>query len=250
MNDSTRSDAPHDSSWWISENGKPAGPYSEAFVIAGVTSGTLSPLMYACPVNQAEWKRISEWLPFAAVCVAVQPPLPPDAANLAEFPLTNPKLPRMANWICVFTIFIVPLWWFISDFSCCVTGSMLSENSRFFALEIGWKIVEVIVCLGISVFLFLGGLRLRSLRRSGLKIIKIGLILDLAFALIGIIFVIGLGLISAIAEDTNSSWAENTTAGTIISFVLFILGLVYVAFEITALIWLYRNEKNLLLTNN
>lgn len=72
--------------WWLSNQGKPTGPHSEAFLLAGLKSGTLSPQMYVCPVGGSEWKPLSQWPVFAATCPAIPAPPPPPPLPLPPPP--------------------------------------------------------------------------------------------------------------------------------------------------------------------
>jgi len=60
--------ATHDATWWLSNQGAPAGPYSEAYVLAGLKTGAISPQVQACPANGHEWRHLAQWPQFAAFC--------------------------------------------------------------------------------------------------------------------------------------------------------------------------------------
>jgi len=86
---------PQQSSWssgssqWLVINGpRREGPYSEAYVIACLQGGSLSPCDIVSPVGTAQQKPIKEWPEFAEVVreVAATPP-----------PLRNP-IPHA--WAC------------------------------------------------------------------------------------------------------------------------------------------------------
>ena len=72
--------------WWLASQGAPTGPHSEAFVLAGLKAGVISPQVKACPDGDQEWRRLCDWPAFAANCagelqpeatvVPVAPPMP------------------------------------------------------------------------------------------------------------------------------------------------------------------------------
>jgi hypothetical protein len=69
--------------WWISCQGKPAGPHSEAFLMSGLRTGAISPQTYACAVGTQQWRRLYEWPAFASFCAMPPPPPPENSATPA-----------------------------------------------------------------------------------------------------------------------------------------------------------------------
>lgn len=82
MSDSISAAANGDPQWWLSNQGTPDGPHSEASIQLGLRTGAISPQTFACPAGGQEWRRLFQWPSFATVCGAsVCPPPPPcDAA--------------------------------------------------------------------------------------------------------------------------------------------------------------------------
>lgn len=233
--------------WWLSTTGKAEGPYTESYIIAGLKTNTIAANAHACPVGAQEWKAVIQWPAFADAVVPVAtgtPPVPPQGTATAyDSMLTNPRLPPMANWICVYTLLVSPLLWCIDNLSCCFTGTYLDPESDLFGFEILLLFFEAVATLAVTVVLFLGGLRLKSLKASGPTIIKIGLWTSLGLIPLFIMLYIPL-FVTAGENDL----VESTTAQDIISFFALCVGLVVYAFEIFSLIWLYRNAKSLPLT--
>jgi hypothetical protein len=107
MNTPTDPVADNGQQWWLSNQGKPTGPHSEAFLLAGLKTGTISPQTYVCSVGGQEWKRLSEWPAFASACsVAAAPPPPPPPE---DSPATAPAAwnPRTIGWL---GLLFSPVW--------------------------------------------------------------------------------------------------------------------------------------------
>jgi len=225
--------------WWLSTADKPEGPFSESSVIERLRANQLSATALACPVGGQQWKTISEWPNFASLVVA--PPgvttTPIPVASTSDSPVTNPLLPSFANWICVYTLAILPVYWLASRLSCVMTGFTLKEDSDLFGLEVLGYLVDFIISLAICVVMFLGGLFLRSLRKIGPTLLKIGIWIGLAYSLLSV--PLALLIFAAAGEE---AFAETSPAGDVISYFLMIAGLLTLAFEIVALIWLLRNS--------
>jgi hypothetical protein len=245
MNPETSSPSDSDCRWWLSTEGKAEGPYSAGYLVAGLKTNTIPAIAYACPVGGTEWKQLAEWPDFAGVVPSPEArvaSLP--ASSPLDSPFTNPRLPAMANWICVYAIAISPILWFISTFSCGVTGTLYHEESPLLVVEVLETLVGIFVSLGITILLVLGGVRLRALRPSGVSLLKLGFWLDLSFAAADILF--GLGVVILFSQE--SDYREAKTAEAILSFFLFVLVILQLAFELIALIWLHRNGRRLPLT--
>lgn len=232
--------------WWLSTTGTPEGPYSVAFVRAGLRSGAIPATSHACRVRGDTWKPAPEWVEFQDVALPASRQAGTDAetSSLADFSLTNPKLSAMANAICIYSIAVAPILFLISQFSCVATGTTYKETSNY----IGWEIVEFllrgVVSLISTVLLVIGGLRLRRLSGSGPRLILTAVWFSIAAGFL--LFAVSLGVLASASQE---DMAESTTAGTILSLVFLILGIAEFAFLVTSLIWLHRNQRSLPLTN-
>lgn len=238
------------SQWWLSTEGKAEGPFTESYILAGLKTDTIPPDAHACPVGGQEWKSVAVWPAFADAIVPTafaSPPVPPprSGAGSNDPMLTNPQLPQMANWICVYTILVSPVLWLLSNMSCVFTGSTFDPDSDLFGFEVVMLGLEAIATLAITVTLFIGGLRLKCLKASGLKLIKIALWADLALIPLAILLFLPLVFVA-----DKRDWAESTTAQDLIGFAVFCGGLIVFAFEILSLVWLYRNGNALPLTDS
>jgi len=90
---------------WLSNQGTPTGPHSEAFLLVGLKSGAISPQTYACPVGGQEWKRLCDWPGFASACPVVPPPPLPPQTQLKPAP--TPWNPRTIGWL---GLLFSPVW--------------------------------------------------------------------------------------------------------------------------------------------
>jgi hypothetical protein len=92
MSNPTDSITDNGQQWWLSNQGTPAGPYGEAFLLAGIKTGTISPQTHVCPIGGQEWKRLSQWPAFASACpVAAASPPPPGLPPLPTAPKSGPS---------------------------------------------------------------------------------------------------------------------------------------------------------------
>ena len=102
--------------WWLSNQGAQVGPYSEAYIVAGVKTGIISTETCACPVNTQEWKPLYNWPAFTSVCTTVISPPPPLSAATARS-AAAPWNPRVIAWL---GLLFSPVW----------MGIMVAVNAR------------------------------------------------------------------------------------------------------------------------
>lgn len=246
MNTQPSQSQEEESRWWISTQGKAEGPYSETYILTALKTNSLPSTAHACPVGGSEWKLISFWPVFAGTAQVgpdVAPPSPYSAPN-NDSPLTNPLLPTMANWICIYSIVVAPALWVLDNLTCVMSGTTFHEESELFGIEALLLLFDAFFSLIIAVLMVIGGLRLRALRASGPTILKATIMARLAMTLLLITLFVGL-LVTA--SDTDM--AESTTAGDLIIFLSTLVDLAALAFEIVAIVWLHRNSRTLHLTN-
>ncbi len=98
--------------WWVAALDGPGGPYTQDQVATQINCGDLDPTTLVCPINGDEWRPARSWPELAAI---IPPPLPFEqvegtffARHRVSNPLTNPRLPPFANWICIYCMVIVP----------------------------------------------------------------------------------------------------------------------------------------------
>jgi hypothetical protein len=163
--------------------------------------------------------------------------------------LTNPLLPQMANWICIYSIAAAPALWFVQHMLCCIDGTF-ADDSDFAVLTVLLQGVDALKSLAVSVLLFVGGMRLRRLRASGASLIRIGLWIGL----IGGAVLIALGLIGGIVFAMSSEAGEaapsspENAAATVMQAAQLFVGFCELLFMVFALIWLTRHQRELPLT--
>lgn len=234
------------SQWWLAKNGLAEGPLSQQEIRDALKSGKISSADFAYSSDSNEWKPLSAWSEFVSGSeeAALQsPPDPPVESYPIEPLITNPRLPPMGNWICIYTLLVSPwLWWFYTV-SEMTSGLTFVENSPPAGVEALAIFVGMLTSLVITVALFIGGMRLRALRRSGSTIIILSIVVAVA-AQILMLF----GVILLFAMSDPSHFATKTVTAELINFFVVVVGLCEAAFMITALLWLRRNERYLPLT--
>ncbi|QDT22379.1 hypothetical protein [Gimesia chilikensis] len=149
----------------------------------------------------------------------------------------------MANWICIYTLLVSPwLWWFYVV-SALTSGLTFVENAPLAGVDALVMFVDMLTSLIITVALFIGGMRLRALRRSGTTIIILSIVVAVA---VQVLMLFGVMLLLAMSDPIH--YATKTVAVELIDFLAVIVGLCEAAFMVTALLWLRRNERSLPLT--
>lgn len=137
MNHASPSNRPSGSQWWLSEQGKTSGPYSEAYILTGLKTQTLSSQTFACPVGGQEWKRLCEWPQFVAACpLAAPPPFP------GELPANPPWNPRTIAWL---GLLFSPVW---SGIMAAINGRRLQTNLlwwRPIGIGVGATVLDILV---------------------------------------------------------------------------------------------------------
>lgn len=241
-------DASH-SQWWILENGKASGPYSHGFVSLRLKNG-LSTQTPACRLGAAEWHSLSDWTEFQRDAESIPPPLPPSgfsqfAVSLQQndFGVPGIALPPMAQAICVYGLFVSPCLWAVGHLSCLVTPPTFVEDSPFFTGELLLQIVSLVVGLVSLVLMLAGAVQLRGLKRQGLHLTLGGLIVDTAWLFLSLVFF--LCLFAAAAQESESHIRPDDGSSSIASLILFVLALGCGLFELSALIWLLMNGRDL-----
>ncbi|MCE9606408.1 MAG: DUF4339 domain-containing protein [Planctomycetia bacterium] len=240
--------------WWLSVDSKVVGPRTETFIVAGLQSGQLSSTTQACPEGGAEWRPLSAWPEWQAHATsgASLPSPPPRGPELSAHTLrqaadahaslvTNAALPPMANAICIFTIVLLPLYWVFWVLSTIVAPGDTDETIGFSMLSL---VIGGPIALAITVLLAIGGLRLRALRASGVRLIRLGLIIDFVFIAVSTL----LGLVAIFAVIAASGQAQESTgdgAGMFLNVICGMAGFAALVFEVVAFVWLSKFASSL-----
>ena len=247
--------------WWLAINGKSEGPFSSEEIGRRLRSGRVTASTPACAEGLTEWKPIASWpalanaIPAANSSIGPPPPPPPapplfpnatpsapSYSGVSEPVLTNPLLPQMANWICVYGTVVSPALFLVNHMLCFVTGPTASEDENLALVGFLLHVVDALKSCAVTVLLFVGAMRLRRLRASGSALIRIALWIGLVA---GVGFLMAELALSVIAESSDS---ETNQAVLLILFVVLFIDLCDVAFMVTSLIWLTKYEHELPLT--
>lgn len=210
--------------WWLSKQGTPRGPYDVPFILDGLLTGNIPAQTHACPVGGQTWKRLSEWPVFAT---AFPPPPPPGTS----------QLPTMANWICIYGIILSPILYAMSTLATLV-GWAASDGGGTVVLDL----LSMAIGVGSTVLLVMGGLRLKAFRFSALVLLKTGLWISLISTAVLLFLYMVIGAAEGASGMATTSPSDAETA---IFVILLPLALASVVFEIVALVWLTKHEKEL-----
>lgn len=240
--------------WWVVKNNIPEGPFSEAYIVAAFKGGAILAETLVCPVGENQWKQLCECPPFAELVSmttsAAKPLIPPvrSVARRGRFMglFTNPRLPRMANWICVYCLVVNPVLTILTlplDFSDTMS---VETTSPAFGLAFLWDLLCFLMSIALVVVLICGGLKLKKMKPSGRVWAITVLYLDLgtsAFEILGGIF------LSALVEaiDPKVSGSNGLSMGLGLSLLILVLWLALMVFEIVALVWLHRHGRERLI---
>jgi hypothetical protein len=239
--------------WWLSRNNVPEGPHSEGYVSASLMGGAITSSTLACPVGGSQWKPLCEWPQFREVLskipVSAMPPPPalPSSglagAGLAGL-LTNPRLPRMANWICIYCLGVVPSLTIISLPWTFSGASSVGSASPAFGLAILWDLATLVIDVASAIVLFLGGLKLKRLTPKARWWAIMSFYVSLgskAIVLLGSLFVWAVE--AAVTSGASSS--DPTTGEAFLGLFAILLLLAVLVFEVVALVWLHRHAHEL-----
>ncbi|QDU09634.1 GYF domain-containing protein [Gimesia aquarii] len=235
-----------ESHWWLAKNGVAEGPLSHQEISDALNSNRISLADYVYSSIEKDWKPLSAWSEFESGTEesALQPPpVPPVESYSIEPLLTNPRLPPMANWICIYTLQISPWLWCLYVIAGITYGTDLDENAPLVGVEAFAIFVSMLVSMGVTISLFIGGARLRALSHSGPNIIILSIVVATAVYLLFFLWAI---VISAMADQSH--FVSKTVAVELFDYFVFIVALSEGAFMLTSLFWLRRNARFLPLT--
>lgn len=233
--------------WWVAGTSGAMGPYSREHLQNWINTGQLTAVALVCPTGGTEWHPARDWPDFAqAASGRGRPPPAPSRLSMAgESGITNARLPRMANWICIYCVAFVPALLVATILLSCA-GFATVETSGPSTLDpseeflVGILVLGVFGFLGIrelSVFLLLlvGGLRLRHLRGSGVTAIKIGLWISIVTG--PVVVIVNLLVAIGTWDSTPATLLE------IVQLFFTLIALAAYAFEVQALVWLTSNGR-------
>ena len=147
-----------------------------------------------------------------------------------DFLICNPRLPKFAQVLCAYGAVVSPILFALS-----IANVIGEEDIMLLATEILYFPIHVLTVL----LLFVGAIKLRGLRKSGATLLKAGFLLEiLALPL----FTGFLMLWASVDPEMEKSFDTPITATDKIA--LFLIMLCY-AFDIIALVWLFRRRKDL-----
>jgi serine/threonine protein kinase len=146
-----------------------------------------------------------------------------------SFVVFNPSLPKVAQWICGYALVVSPMLFALS-----LAGFLaftLDESDQVIASEMVSLPLELLTV----VLLFVGGLKLRNLRRSGVAWLKAGLLLDIVWTpLYCVLWLVWMAAFAGLNQPGNGR-----------DFIGISLVLICYAFDIFALVWLGRSSRTL-----
>jgi len=161
-----------------------------------------------------------------------EPRLAPRRAT-QDFILCNPRLPRLAQAITVYTLIVAPFFWLLG---LGLPADKLPAEPYAALLQAATDAVVKAGDFVAVALLFLGGMRLRALRQSAPSILRITLWFHLCLLAVGIAGFITAEAFNPAPLDEEMTFAEHLHTT---------LGLGMVAFEVWALVWLRRNREGL-----
>ena len=227
--------------WWLAKNGQPEGPLSQQEVYDALKANNVSSSDYAYSAGERVWKPLSACNEFESGTedsALKVPPVPPVDSYRIEPLFTNFRLPLMANGICIYTLLVSPwLWWFYTA-SYMTSGTILGENAPLVGVEALVLFINMLASVAITVSLFIGGMRLKAMRRSGPTIIILSIVAATAVHLLLFFWLIVLVVMS---DQVN--FAPKTVAVELIDYFVVIVELCEATFMIITLLWLRRNER-------
>ncbi|HVX10802.1 MAG TPA: serine/threonine-protein kinase [Pirellulales bacterium] len=171
-------------------------------------------------------------VPASAQRAAEREPDVPDARD-DDFVICNPRLPKIAQWICIYALVISPVLYALSFAS--MVAFTFNEND--------YVIVSEVLTLPFSlltlVVLLIGGFKLRALRRGALGWLKAGFVIEMVWVPIYVAF----WLVWFVSDP--AAYAAFDQPGNGRDFVGLTLLMLCYGFDLFALIWLMRHGRAL-----
>lgn len=256
--------------YYVAVGSERTGPFSPDELRAAAIS--LQPGTLVWSQGMSEWSRadcVADLAPLLAegqaagsTSAAVEPPAVPLAAATpdggvgADFVLLNPRLPRMAQAICVFALVVCPALWLINGVSCLATYN--DDDTPLGVLVFACQVVFEIAGLITMALMAFGGWQLRGLRRLGVTVLKVGFWADIVLFGLAIVLLVAMAFslaavapyadalaASAAPADAAPPVTSTSTAGGVVDGIMLVLGLLTLAWEIVSLVWLTRRADRL-----
>jgi hypothetical protein len=261
--------------YYVAVGSERTGPFSPDELRAAAIA--IEPGTLVWTQGMSEWSRadcVAELTPLLAEAKArgsasspAEPPPVPMAAMAAQgavgtdFILLNPRLPRMAQAICVFGLVVGPALWLINTVSCLASYGDYDTSTPLGWLMSACEVVFAIGSLITMVVIALGAWQFRDLRRVGLTVLKIGFWADIVLFGLAIMVLIAMAFsLAAVAPYADALAASAATAdaapprtstthpGGVVNGIMMVLSLLALAWEIVSLVWLTRRADRLPLT--
>ncbi|MGH7137181.1 MAG: serine/threonine-protein kinase, partial [Pirellulales bacterium] len=155
--------------------------------------------------------------------------------------ILNPGLPKMAQWICTYGLLISPVLFVLQLASLLVFT--LDEN--FY--DIAGELLDLPLSLLVVVLLFVGGLKLRDLRRDGVTWLKAGFAVQTAWLPL---YLVVWTIWMALDPEVAAALVGLDQPGNGRDFINLSLVFLCYGFGVFALVWLIRNARLLPLTSD
>lgn len=252
--------------WWVIEAGNPSGPFNHAYIALRLNSGSINHDTLLCRVGDTQWRPLSQWTEFS---VSVRPPPPPPPmppppippppippipayagqssyappAPAESFWTLPAAFPDMAKAICIYGMFVNPVLCVVSQLSCIAFPASFHNESPLFALELLLGLVGMLVGLVTAGLLFAGAIQLRGLRKMGLSLTIAGFAVDMVWFVLSVIGTTILYMIAASEPGLHTlpDDGSNPFIALLLMFVMLAAGV----FEVSALVWLLMNGRDL-----
>ncbi|MEX2285661.1 MAG: GYF domain-containing protein [Planctomycetaceae bacterium] len=229
--------------WYVrAENGEASGPFSSRALLKRLRQGGLRPSVICWREGMTGWKPLSGTEPFAS---AIRPATVA-AGGRSEHAkwCTRSDFPRTANAICVYALTILPVFssfqiglfpWFLSN---------LPRRVRFpMSVTSG---LSVPLGLALLSLMIIGANRLLNLQRSGVFMLKLGIILRFALGIVAGAVAPGIIIGSLNPTDLEELSAMQWPMALVVALIILgVCGLAMSFFDVCALIWLYRKGDTL-----
>lgn len=162
-------------------------------------------------------------------------PLPPPVVPTEDFILCHPRLPRMAQFITVFALVVSPALWFVGLMT-MDTSSHPNAYAEFVQvmMRIGTFWGELLT----TVLIFIGGWKLRALKKSGPRLISVAVWINMVLITLVIASLVLIEKLVPTGEGGDKPMAAGEA-------VLGALQVGAIIFQIIALVWLRRSRQKL-----
>jgi hypothetical protein len=159
-----------------------------------------------------------------------RPPTQPAMLRTDDFLFCNPRLPKVAQLICLYGMVISPVL-----FALAFSAGLAEEDEMMLALNFLYFPVELLTVL----LLLVGAIKLRGLRKSGVTWLKAGFLLEI----VAVPALMAFSVLWATEDpEMQRSLESPMRLGDIAVF--FVIMLVY-GFDVLAAIWLFRHKRDL-----